>query len=304
MEPDRRLDDIAAHQYGVFSIDQARSAGLTPRMMDNRIEHGAWVRLAPSVYALASSPPKWERQMAAALLTRPGSLAAGSSAAYLHEFEGAKAGRPVILTGSNGNARSALAKVVRSRSFDDIERTRVRGFPVTSIPETLVTIANQTPTDRLEQIVDSLLAARRVRVPSIQQCINNRSGRPGIVRLRGIIDERSEDAYQPPMSVLEAMLIKLLAEPGIPDHVRQRPFAFEHARMVTDAYIPVWRLIVEADGRRWHQRKADMERDRQRDNMAAANGYAVLRFTWRMLTDDWDLCLRHLRQTGAARSPR
>jgi very-short-patch-repair endonuclease len=104
------------------------------------------------------------------------------------------------------------------------------------------------------------------------------------------------------MSFLEGKLLALLAEPGIPAHLRQRPFEFRAIRMITDAYIPAWRLIVEADGRRWHQRKADMERDRIRDNAAVANGYAVLRFTWRMLTADWDQCLRDLRQTGAVRT--
>lgn len=81
MEADRRLDEYAAHQYGVFSREQATIAGLTPRMIQTRVESGAWVRLAPSVYVLASAPPKWERQMAAALLTKPDSIVAGRSAA-------------------------------------------------------------------------------------------------------------------------------------------------------------------------------------------------------------------------------
>lgn len=46
--------------------------------------------------------------------------------------------------------------------------------------------------------------------------------------------------------------------------------------MTVDAYIPRWRLTIEADGRRWHTRKADFERDRRRDNAAAAHGLVVL----------------------------
>lgn len=73
-------------------------------MILTRIENGAWLRLAPAVYVLASAPPKWERQMAAALLTRSGSIVAGRSAAYLHAFDGFGPGRPVIMIGPGGNA--------------------------------------------------------------------------------------------------------------------------------------------------------------------------------------------------------
>ena len=72
--------------------------------------------------------------------------------------------------------------------------------------------------------------------------------------------------------------------------------------MTVDVYIPVWRLIIEADGRRWHTRVADFERDRRRDNHATANGYAVLRFTYRMLRDSPDQCFSLIVQTGRVRA--
>lgn len=53
-----------------------------------------------------------------------------------------------------------------------------------------------------------------------------------------------------------------------------------------DAVIPDWNLILEADGRAFHTKRADFERDRQRDNLAAAHGYRVMRFTHRALTQD------------------
>jgi very-short-patch-repair endonuclease len=58
---------------------------------------------------------------------------------------------------------------------------------------------------------------------------------------------------------------------------------------------------VEADGRRWHTRQADFERDRDRDNMAAAHGIAILRFTYKMLVHQPDHCLGTILATGRAR---
>ncbi|MGH8958306.1 MAG: DUF559 domain-containing protein [Acidimicrobiia bacterium] len=69
-----------------------------------------------------------------------------------------------------------------------------------------------------------------------------------------------------------------------------------------DCFIDDWLLIVEADGRRWHSRQADFERDRTRDNAATAVGIATLRFTWDMLKRRPRECLATLLQTGRIRA--
>jgi very-short-patch-repair endonuclease len=60
-------------------------------------------------------------------------------------------------------------------------------------------------------------------------------------------------------------------------------------------------MIVEADGRRWHTRQADFERDRRRDNAALALGLVVVRFTYKMLVTEPDYCLRILLDAGRKR---
>ncbi|MEA1904257.1 MAG: type IV toxin-antitoxin system AbiEi family antitoxin domain-containing protein [Actinomycetota bacterium] len=302
MKPDRPLDELAARQYGVFSIAQARSVGMTSTMIETRVKNGAWVRLAPSVYALASAPPKWERQMAAALLNRPGAIVAGRSAAYLHEFIGFRPGRPVIMVGKTGNSRSSLAKVIRCQGFDTVRRVRIRGFEVTDSAETVLGIARDLSLDRLEAVVDNEIAAGRLLVDDLERVSRLRSGAPGVVKVRSIWDERRADAYEPPVNELERLLHRLLDRPGVAPYQKQAPFAFKRVRMTVDSYIPAWRLIVEADGRRWHTRKADIERDRRRDNEATAHGFAVLRFTYAMLTQEPANCFDTLMQTGAVRT--
>lgn len=302
MHPDRALDEFAARQYGVFSLSQARSVGFTPKMIETRRNSGAWVRLAQSVYALGSAPPKWERQLAAALLTRPGSIVGGRSAACLHEWEVFRPGRPVIVVGSSTNARSPLARVIRSRHFDDVTQVRRRGFPVTGEAETIITLARAVSRDELERVVDEALARRSMTAADLAGLIERRAGVPGLGRLRPIVQERLEDAYQPPGTELERLLYRLVDHPSIPPDSRQMPFRFEQVNATVDLYIPAWRLIVEADGRRWHTRKADMELDRRRDNEATAHGLAVLRFTWKMLTNERQGCLDILIRTGRIRS--
>lgn len=302
MRPDRLLDEFAARQYGVFSLTQARLSGFTPKMVETKLSHGAWIRLASGVYAMASAPPKWERQMAAALLSRPGSVAAGRSAAHLLGFAGFGPGRPVIMIGPDGNARSPIARVIRARAFDEVERTRAKGFETTSPPETLVTLSREIAPADLERVLDDCLAKELMTAEQVGRALHHWRGWPGIAKMRPLLAERQADAYQPPTTELERLLYGLLGHPAIPPHTRQMPFAFETVDMTTDAYIPDWRLITEGDGRRWHTRVADFERDRRRDNAATSHGYAVLRFTYRMLLNEADQCLADLLMTGRVRS--
>jgi very-short-patch-repair endonuclease len=193
-----------------------------------------------------------------------------------------------------------LATVIRSRHFDDIGRTRILGFETTALGETLIAIGRQTPHEHLERVLDDLIAESRIDVNLLLDLTARRSGVPGVGGLRRLLAERSSDAYEPPVSELERRLHRLLSDPRIPSATRQLPFDFERVRMTVDVYIHRWRLIVEADGRRWHTRVADFERDRRRDNEAVAHGYAVLRFTHRMLTREPMQCLDTLIKTGAA----
>jgi very-short-patch-repair endonuclease len=301
VHPDRVLDEYAARQYGTFSLDQTRAAGHTPKMVHNRVEKGAWIRLAPSIYALASAPPKWERQMAAALLSRPGSIAGGRSAAYLHGFDGFGPTRPVIILPDDAHARSPLARVIRSKRFDAIGRVRRRGFVVSNEAETIVTLARDLGAEDLEKLVDWVLARKSCSFEEIVHVVEQSDGMPGIRKLRPIVDYRSPDTYQPPVTELERLLYRLLDHPLLPDYTRQMPMRYRRVTATVDAYIPSWTLIVEGDGRRWHNRRADHDRDRRRDNEATAHGYAVLRFTYEMLRDQADECLDTLFRTGAVR---
>lgn len=304
MEEDRALDVYASRQYGVFSLTQARKAGMSDDMLYRRVRSGAWVRLAPKVYALASAPPRWERQVAAAVLSRSPTAVSGPSAARLLGFDGFRPGRPEITVPANGNTRSPIARVVRSKWFYELSTLRRAGFIVTSPAETLLSLASSQPADRVERILDDALAAKTVTVDDFELIRRRVAG--GRVRGSGLLfpllDERAPDAWEPPGNELERHLDLLVDHPGVPSGSRQVPFRLDVIPMIVDRYIPRWRLILEADGRRWHTRRADFERDRARDNAAAAAGLVVLRFTWQMLTRDLEGCRRILLRTGATRT--
>ena len=298
------VDLLAAKQHGVISRTQAIDCGLTIHQIRGRLESGEWWGLDANVFALRSSAPTWERKMHAAIVSRPIALAAGRSAGYLHDFPGFRLGRPEILVPFEGNARSPLARVVRSRHFDRIAAAEAKGFPCTSIAETVLTLSLRENAQTIERVVDDRIAAGVLRIPDFDPILERllSARQPGLPMLRRIVAERDSEAYQPPNTELERLLYQLLDRPELPEYVRQLPISFPTRTATVDAYIPQWRIIVEGDGRRWHTRKADFERDRRRDNAAAAAGLVVIRLSYQMLRNDPEGCLQTLIDAGRFRA--
>jgi len=207
----------------------------------------------------------------------------------------------MIMVGPDGNARSPLAKVIRSHRFDAMERVRVRGFAVADEPETVMTIAAGTGSEPLEALVDSLLARKSCTIEQLARVVDASVGARGVARLRPIVEIRLPTAYQPPTTELERLLYRILDDPRLPTYTRQVPMAYQRLDATVDAYIGAWRLVVEGDGRRWHTRRADMERDRIRDNEAVAHGFAVLRFTYDLLRNHSEGVVDTLLRTGRVR---
>lgn len=283
-EMTRTLEGIARRQRGVFDRAQARSCGFTDDMVQRRVQTGTWIRLTAGVFAFPSAPATWQRQYQAAALDLRGSSLARLAAAKVHSFDGFSVVRPALIVPYTANHRTALATVHRSA---DALTTTVDGLPVTTIAQTLADIVGRVRVDRWERAADGLLLERRLSIDELQErrVAYEHSRRRGIALLRALVDERLEAGEVPLESDLERHLAAALAlVPRCPEVTWQVPAPWAPVDQRADAFIVDWGLILEADGRRWHARVADFDRDRWRDNQAAAMGLRVQRFTFTHLT--------------------
>ncbi|MEX1249296.1 MAG: type IV toxin-antitoxin system AbiEi family antitoxin domain-containing protein [Acidimicrobiia bacterium] len=298
------INKVAARQYGVFNTAQARRAGFDKSAVRRRKESGAWVQLAPTVYAVASAPPKWERQVAAAVLSRPKALVAGVTAAYLHKFPGVTRQKPVILVPETSNARSDLARVIRHRRFDEIRTERVDAFHVTSVEETVVLMARDIDHPSLESLFDNVLISRALSLRELDEVLLREcdSRQPGVSLVRHLAADRSPGAPIVDGSYLERLVESMFRKAGLSGWTREYPFTIRNRAARVDFYFPACLLVVEADGRSWHMRSKDFEFDRQRDNELAERGIQVVRFTYQMLDRTPDQCVTSIRKTIEARS--
>src|SRR4029450_319780 len=102
----------------------------------------------------------------------------------------------------------------------------------------------------------------------------------------------------PAASALERMLFETCRLAGLADPVRQFPLPGRAAvtGCVDGAYVGA-RVVLEAEGRRWHTRVGDFARDRARDKEAARVGWQTLRFCHEELTEDPDGGAQAIRET-------
>ena len=298
------VDAFAAKQHGVFSLTQLRAAGFDRYAVRRRIQTSRWTQLDYRTYCAASAPSTWERQMWAALLSRPFALVGGRSAAFLHSLRGFKATKPVIVVPGSANTRSNLARIIRAEHYQELKMEQLAGFPVTTVAETIVCLASELVPGHLDRVFDDALLASKLELNAVADILDREAARRrrGIVHLRQLAADRDESAPSVDSSYLEAMLETVLAQGGVPSWTREYPFALNGRAARVDFFIPSWLLVVEADGRSWHARTGDFENDRLRDNELAARGIQVLRFTYQMLDRDPRGCLATITATGRVRS--
>jgi very-short-patch-repair endonuclease len=301
-DPDRVVDRIARAQHGAFSRAQASAAGFSPRMIRRRLAAGAWLQLDRSVFALPGHPFNWERQAMAATLAVEGAALSGRSAAALHGIDGfRKGGLEIVVPRERRRSSTVLATV---RSTMSVRSVTIDSIPCLAAVDLPLDLADRLTTDGLERLVEALLIGHLTTIDELlDRFVRFAAGRrPGANTLRAILENRSARAYVPPSSELERWLYIVLDDTSLPEFDRQAELPWwPMGEGRVDAYSRSCTLIVEGDGRAWHTRERDFVKDRRRDNLAAANGHQVVRFTYGELRNDGDGCRDVVRRTALAR---
>lgn len=277
-------------QDGLATRAQLVAAGLSPKLLSKAVAQQELFRVRRRVYAaapLAAIPCQllsggrpdadYLRHVRAALLSLPPTARVSRrTAAVVWGFD--------LAVEPDRIEVDALTEVAPSRGIDVRRRSACRtgGFSRDGIrlPTPLSTVVDCVLGRPLEEgvtVADSALRSRLVSVDDLRRSVAARRGSPGhscLARAVRLVDPRCE-------SVLESLLRVLLARHGLcpprPQFEIRRGGVFV-ARV--DFCWPRQRLVVEADGRRWHDPQDARDRDRRRSNELQVLGWAVLRFTW------------------------
>lgn len=287
---DLAVEEICARPAGAVARRQILAAGGSDKMISARLRSGRFRRTGcQGVYLIVGAPPTYRQRLwVAHLAAGDHSVVSHEAAAALVRLSGFARDQVVLTVDHPSHLHVRGAFVHQISDLQPRWVWRVEGLPVTTTARTIVDLSSVCSRARLGHVIDDALAKGRVRQSAIAACLCAvlRPGKRGLDKLVAVLDQRGE-GYVPPMSELEACLFAALADAGLPDPVRQFPLPGRGAvtGLVDAAYLEE-RVILEADGRSWHDRIQTARRDLLRTNEAARVGWQTLRFTWEEVVGD------------------
>jgi very-short-patch-repair endonuclease len=284
------MAQLAAGQYGVVSRAQLREAGLSDGAIERRVASGHLQRLHRGTYAVGHQALRIEgRWLAAVLAGGPGAVLSHRSAAAAWELlppRAAAAARDprarvdVTVTQKIGTKQASF-NAHRSQ-LDAADVTKRHAIPITTISRTLLDYAEVAATrDDLDRALEAAHRQRRLHTPDLEAMLARAMGRHGLNPLKAAL-QRLDPLKAMTRSELERRAIKLLQHHALPRPAVNTP----RGPYQLDLHWPARALIVELDGRAFHDTSAAFERDRRRDANHVVQGQRTLRFTWRQLTQD------------------
>lgn len=272
---------ICHRQHGLITLAQLEANGLTPQTIHERVSAGRLHRIHQRVYSLTPGVmTERAKFMAAVLACGPDAVLSHRSAAYLwgliDEFT-----EPIDVTAPSRRGRSPAGVAAhRDGSLQPIDRTILHGVPCTSLARTLLDFAGTAPEWELRRAVGQAEVLHLLDRRQMGALLRRGRRRRGVARLRLVFDTIHPQTRRT-RSELERLFLAMCVAAGLPQpRVNVWVDAPGGSPLQADF---LWRdagLIVEADGREFHDTGTAFERDREREQRLQLAGWRVSRCTW------------------------
>ena len=287
--PDVRVAELAAAQHGQISISQLRACGLTRNAVARRVRRGTLHRHHRGVYSVGHDGVTLTGRFVAAVLACGGRSPLSGYAAASYWGMVRWDGRDPEVTILEGSARRVDGvRIRRSRTLDRRDVWRRDGMLVTSPARTVLDVAAHMPAHELRRMVRQAQAEGRVSVRQLIELLARSGPHRGAAKVRALI----ADGPTPTRSELEDLMLDLLAGADIARPLINEKLRLDGRTISPDVLFPEHKLVIELDGRAWHDDPLTRELDAERQAILEAHGYRVLRITW-------DQLVRHPQQTLA-----
>lgn len=256
---------LAGHQAHTLSRAQVIATGITDPVIARWVREGRLSPLARGIYALADGG--WQQQAwAGLLLGGPESVLGMDAAAHLYGLVKEPPRQITVFVGSRRVRRDARWR------FRTASRAGV-GRPSRTTPaRTIVDLAGVLSPDGVSALVATAIGNRLVHPEVVLDALGRVEHHP----CRRLLTEILADVSAGSRSALEVRYARDVERAhGLPPSERQ---AGPRHRQ-TDAWYRPYRLIVELDGRAYHDGVAAWN-DLQRDNLHRLHEVITLRYAW------------------------
>lgn len=278
------LEPILADQAGVISRTQAIAAGLAPHDLKRLVRRRDLTRMHPGVFLDHTGEPTFlQRCWGGVLLYAPAALAGDSA---MRATEGPGSRRPEwpihLIVGHDRRLEPPDGVTVRRRERLEEHVLWNVGPPRLRYEEAAIDVAADAPSDLLA--LDALSRAIQSRRTTAQRMLTSARRRTRLTR-RDWIESVLADVAAGVCSVLEhGYLHRVERAHGLGDPRRQVVDRLGAGSVYRDVLYPCG-LVVELDGRLFHDTTAQRDRDFDRDLDAAAAGSSTLRVSYGQVFD-------------------
>lgn len=288
-----RIADLASRQHGLVTRTQLLGIGLTSRVVDGRVKAKRLWPVHRGVYQVGPVVPPHAREMAAVLACGPGAVVSHRSAAALWQLlpRGGESAPVEVTIPRRDRGRRPGIRAHRVPALEAADVAVVEGVPVTTPGRTLLDLAFAASSRDLEHAVARAERKQLTSRRELAELIERHPKRRGVRALRALLQDGTEPAMT--RSEAEAILLSLTRKARLP-----RPKVnVTVGRHEVDFLWRRERLVVEVDGFAFHSSQIQFENDRRRDAELAAQGYQVIRVTWRQLVNEREVVLALLVRT-------
>jgi predicted transcriptional regulator of viral defense system len=241
------LWSLTRRQHGVISRRQLLELGFSSQAITHRIAKGRLHPLWRGVYAVGRPEvTRHGRWMAAVLCCGPRAALSHESAAALWGIRQAEHGTIELSAPRGAFRRRPGIRVHRRTHLDPRDVGRCEGIPVTQPVCTFVDLAIRLSGNQLEAALIEADKRNLIDPETLRSALEGLSGRPGVARLRKVLDRRTFILTD---SELERRFLPIARRAGLPLPQTGRWMnGFK-----VDFFWPELRLVVEADGLRYHR---------------------------------------------------
>jgi len=285
---DREIQKTAMRQHGAICWRQLRTMPVTRRQVWARVSSGEWVRELPDVWRLSWAEPTWmQRVQCAPLWGGADAFISHAAAAKLWDLDGIK--REDIDLSAPHQLRTHVGWLVSRRTAPlprEMRRTRC-GVAVTSPARTLVDLAGVVAGNVLERAVEHAFRRQLISVPEMRRVVQRMpaQGKGGTGTVARLLEAGLWNASDQSELEREAMLLFRRCHLPVPER-QYMVFDGNRRLAVVDFAWPKAKVIVEAEGFRFHSGRVAWERDIARYNELVLCGWTVLRLTYENLRND------------------
>jgi hypothetical protein len=261
---------LARRQHGHVARWQLLKIGVSQGLIAGRLKSGEWSACHAGVYCIGPRrDDPISRAAAAVLACGEDAVLSHGSAASLWGFWPRWA-FPLEVTAPTRRTRPGIT-THRCRSLKRRDVTRQRGVPCTSPERTALDLAPRLTAKQRTRLINDGRLSGYLHLAALNDVLARNPHHPGTRLLTPL----AKDPGNPTRSGFEDDFKLFCAQYGLP-----APLINTYVNgYEVDAYFPEYGVIVELDGRRYHEDPDSFEEDREQDAEQLRHGIRTIRIT-------------------------